>query len=141
MNAEPKSDGSLTEDRSVLDASALFQALLGEPGSGVVQARIERVVVPARSLSAVAAKLGDRGFGKGNLEDILASLDLPVGAFDQAQAVLAVGRGYLMRRVGLLLGDRACLALAISEGVPAVTTDRNWSGVALALRIEVVLAR
>jgi PIN domain nuclease of toxin-antitoxin system len=32
------------------------------------------------------------------------------------------------RARGLSLGDQACLATALEAGLPAVTADRNWSG-------------
>lgn len=85
----------------------------------------------------MAAKLSDRGLGKGGLEDLPASLDLQTRAFVQAQAALAAGLRCLTRRVGLSLGDQACLALTISEGLPAVTTDRSWSRLAPAIAAEV----
>ena len=34
----------------------------------------------------------------------------------------------LTKKQGLSLADRACLALAIRLGVPAVTGDRDWQG-------------
>ena len=129
------------EGRSVLDASALLAALFGEPGSGLVEECIEQAIMSAVNLSEVAAKLSDRGLGKEDRADLFASLDLPVRPFDQAQAMLAAALRCQTKRVGLSLGDRACLALAISEGVPAVTTDRGWLRVAPAIGAEVVLAR
>jgi ribonuclease VapC len=43
------------------------------------------------------------------------------------------------RQAGLSLGDRACLALALPFGRPAVTADRIWPN--LGLGAEVVLIR
>jgi PIN domain nuclease of toxin-antitoxin system len=40
---------------------------------------------------------------------------------------------------GLSLGDRACLALAVSLGLPVMTADRAW--MALDLGIEVIVIR
>ncbi|MGB6551513.1 MAG: hypothetical protein WBF24_22115, partial [Xanthobacteraceae bacterium] len=37
---------------------------------------------------------------------------------------------------GLSLGDRACLALAEREGVPALTGDRNWVGAVSGIEIR-----
>ncbi|MDE0100744.1 MAG: type II toxin-antitoxin system VapC family toxin [Bryobacterales bacterium] len=129
------------EGRIVLDASALLAALFGELGADFVEARIERAIVSAVNLSEVGAKLCDRGLDKGDLEVLLASLDLPVRVFDEAQAMLAAALRCQTKRAGLSLGDRACLALAISEGIPAVTTDRTWARLAPAIGVEVVLAR
>ena len=38
------------------------------------------------------------------------------------------------------LGDRTCMALAIAEGLPAITTDRAWGELAIA-GLSVILAR
>ncbi|HEY6577890.1 MAG TPA: hypothetical protein VIY09_01080, partial [Rhizomicrobium sp.] len=43
------------------------------------------------------------------------------------------------RNIGISLGDRFCLALAISAKRPVVTTDRIW--LALGYGIEIILAR
>ena len=45
------------------------------------------------------------------------------------------------RAVGLSLGDRACLALAAELGVPALTADRGWAGVAEAAGVAVQVIR
>jgi PIN domain nuclease of toxin-antitoxin system len=42
---------------------------------------------------------------------------------------------------GLSLGDRFCLALALREGLPAWTADRQWRTVAEAIGVEIVLIR
>ena len=39
---------------------------------------------------------------------------------------------------GLSLGDRACLALAVSERFPAVTADGRWSKLKLSVDVRVV---
>jgi ribonuclease VapC len=38
------------------------------------------------------------------------------------------------------LGDRTCMALAIKEGLPAITTDKAWAELEIA-GLEVLLAR
>ncbi len=42
------------------------------------------------------------------------------------------------RAHGLSLGDRACLALARSAGLPVLTADREWRGVGLDMEIELI---
>ncbi len=44
----------------------------------------------------------------------------------------------LTKSRGLSLGDRACLALAMSTGATAVTADRSWADLGLAVSIEVI---
>ncbi|HVL71907.1 MAG TPA: hypothetical protein VM434_08485 [Beijerinckiaceae bacterium] len=42
------------------------------------------------------------------------------------------------RPLGLSLGDRACLALALREKLPAVTADRRWTERDLGLEIRLL---
>jgi PIN domain nuclease of toxin-antitoxin system len=39
---------------------------------------------------------------------------------------------------GLGIGDRACLALAASTGLTALTADRNWGTLSLGIKIELI---
>lgn len=55
--------------------------------------------------------------------------------FNRDAALAAGALRPATRRLGLLLGDRACLALARTLGVPALTADRAW--LALDLVVEV----
>lgn len=66
-------------------------------------------------------------------------LALDMRPFDLSQALLA-GRFRLKTKArGLSLGDRACLALGRTLGLPVLTTDRDWRGVDVT--VEVVLIR
>jgi ribonuclease VapC len=40
--------------------------------------------------------------------------------------------------LGLSLGDRACLALALALGAPVYTSDKSWKKLNLGLRIQVI---
>jgi len=42
------------------------------------------------------------------------------------------------RELGLSLGDRACLALAIAREATVYTADRAWKDLSLQIRIEVI---
>jgi len=35
-------------------------------------------------------------------------------------------------------GDRACLALASERGLQAITADRSWAGLDVAVEIEII---
>jgi PIN domain nuclease of toxin-antitoxin system len=43
------------------------------------------------------------------------------------------------RQAGLSLGDRACLALGLTRGLPVLTADRVWAQ--LDVGVEVVVCR
>ena len=68
-----------------------------------------------------------------------AKLGLTVVPFDEEQAYKAGLLRQTTRSQGLSLGDRACLALAHSLGLPAITADRAWSN--LNVGVEVILVR
>ena len=42
---------------------------------------------------------------------------------------------------GLSLGDRFCLALALRDGLPAMTADKQWRVVADAVGVQIVVIR
>jgi len=42
------------------------------------------------------------------------------------------------RGLGLSLGDRACLALGLRLGLPALTADGAWAGVSVGVRVELI---
>ena len=98
-------------------------------------------IVSSVNLSEVAAKLSDRGMPSIQAQELLSGLGLAVRPFDERLAYMAGALRETTRSKGLSLGDRACLALGLSEGVPVVTVDRKWTDVSEAVGVEVVLAR
>lgn len=123
----------------VLDASALLAVMLGEAGADRIHSRLPGAVIGAVNLAEAVAKLQERGVPDAEIDRDIAELDLPVIPFDAAQAMAAGKLRARTRALGLSLGDRACLALAMTRGVPAVTTDRGWA--ALDIGAEVIVAR
>jgi len=66
----------------------------------------------------------------------VADLDLFIVPFDAEQAILTGRLRRDTRAAGLLLGDRACLALAMILGATAVTTDTAWTNPKLSVEVE-----
>jgi len=58
--------------------------------------------------------------------------------FTAAQARIAGTLVKKTRSLGLSLGDRACLALAIALEAPVYTTDRLWKKLTLGIPIHVI---
>lgn len=111
----------------VLDASAVLALLANERGAEQVQAALGSAVISAVNLAEVLAKLSDRGATVAELRLVRTSLDIEVRSFGERAAWRASALRGTTKSFGLSIGDRACLALALEEGLPALTTDRAWS--------------
>ena len=60
---------------------------------------------------------------------------------DEKLAYLAGALRDATRSNDLSLGDRARLALGLSEGIPVVTVDRKWADISEAVGVEIILVR
>lgn len=123
----------------VLDASAVLARMLGEPGEEAVSGLVDDARISAVNLAEVVTRLVDRGAPPEAAVAAAARLRLTVVPFDEAAAYRTGALRAGTRRLGLSLGDRACLALAEAAGLPVLTADRGWAE--LDLDVEVVLIR
>ena len=110
-------------NRIVLDASALLCLLNDEPGADRVAAVRTRSLIGATNLAEVVSKLRERGLSLDEVREALGGLHLDVRPLSPAQAMLIGDLRPATRPLGLSLGDRACLALAIELGAEIYTTD------------------
>jgi ribonuclease VapC len=129
----------VTESRAVIDASALLALIFGERLS-VARDGFENGIVSTVNVAEVLAKMVDVGAAAADaMADIEAlGLNLTIADFDRDNAVSAAELRAGTRRLGLSLGDRACLATARSRGLPVLTADQAWTKLE---GFEVVLAR
>ncbi len=121
----------------VLDASAVLAFLQREPG-GVVAEHLSAAVISAVNVAEVASRLSDRGVPDGGAREAISALCLEIAAFDHDLAYASAALRPATRRLGLSLGDRACLALAKREGLPALTADRAWASLDMGVEIRLV---
>lgn len=124
----------------VIDTSAVFVDLQNEPGADRAREWLRDAAISAVNLQEVVAKAVEKGVPSDRVSEILSRLRLDVRPHDEAQAI-AAGLLRTAAAHGLSLGDRSCLALAASLGLPAVTADRAWLDVAEAAGVEVVSVR
>lgn len=123
---------------AVVDASALLALLNAEPGADHVAAALPDAVVSAVNVAEVVAKLADAGVPPDEVGEIVTGLGLDVRPFDEALA-LATGLLRLQTHaLGLSLGDRACLALAVQLSLPVITADRVWKRLKLGIEIRAI---
>jgi len=112
----------------VLDASALLAYLWQEPGHDTVAQHIEqsKVLMSSVNLSEVLSRAADKGMSPSDMSALQAALPFEVVPFDRTQAQTAACLRPATKALGLSLGDRACLALAIERQAVALTADRVW---------------
>lgn len=122
----------------VLDASAALAAMYEEPGADLVRAAASRAVISSVNHAEVVSKLMDDGFSPMEAEETIEALAYDIVAFDQNHAFAAGLLRRNTRSLGLSLGDRACLALAVQIGRPVLTADQRWSKLDLGLDIRVI---
>lgn len=122
----------------VLDASALLAMLNREVGSERVAAALADAVMSSVNLSEVVAKLSDQGRAETEIRSYLNALGIVIVPFDLE---LAYRSGCLRsgtKSAGLSFGDRACLALAESLNIPALTSDRAWTTLNLNIQVQLI---
>ncbi len=122
----------------VLDSSAVLTVINGEAGAERVEAVLTGGSISAANFSEVLSKLVDKGHDDGDAVAVLDALPLTVLPMDAAQARRAGLLRRQTRKLGLSLGDRACLALAVETGLPVVTADRAWAQLDLGIPVTVV---
>lgn len=122
----------------VLDSSAVLAAINGEAGAERVEDALPGGAISAANFSEVLSKLVDKGHDDGEAVAALDALPLTVLPVDAAQARRAGLLRRQTRRLGLSLGDRVCLALAVELKLPVVTADRVWAQLDLGIEIAVV---
>lgn len=122
----------------VLDSSAVLAVISGEAGAERVEDALPGGAISAANFSEVLSKLVDRGHDDGEAVAALDALPLTVLPLDAAQARRAGLLRRQTRRLGLSLGDRVCLALAVELRLPVVTADRAWAQLDLGVEVAVV---
>ena len=118
----------------VLDSSALLAMLFFEPGCERVAELVPQSCMSTVNLAEVLGRLARDGRALDEALDQIEQMGIVSIDFDRE---LAIGAAALLLPTvpwGLSLGDRACLALAQLRDLPAVTADRAWANLDLALR-------
>lgn len=124
--------------RVVLDASVILAVLGQEPGSKAILRLLDHTVASTVNLAEVQGKLVSRGVPEDDAWEGARSLVAEVVDFDSDQARLVGMLVPQTQALGLSMGDRACLALALLLKVPVYTTDRVWKSLQLGVKVHVV---
>ena len=119
----------------VLDASALLCLLNDEPGTDRVLDVLTRCVIGATNLGEVVSKLRERGLSLDEIREALGGLHLDVRPLSAAEAMMIGDLRPTTKSLGLSLGDRACLALALDLQAEMFTTDADLASADVGISI------
>ena len=124
--------------QAVLDASALLAFLQDESGSKKVDNVLEQACISSVNWSEVVKKAIAAGVDPEGSRQELEALGLLIYDFTAEQAETAGRLWEQTKTHGLSLGDRACLSLGITLGIPVWSTDKVWKKLKLPVKINVI---
>jgi ribonuclease VapC len=95
------------------------------------------VISVANLAEAMTKYVEDGGEAKRIAEDIETS-PCEIAPITLGQAIAAAEMRKQTKVLGLSLGDRICLALAMERKCPVMTADRAWAKLAIGVKIVVI---
>jgi ribonuclease VapC len=126
--------------RAVLDASAVLALLRDEPGAEQIAGYAGDSLISTVNLQEVVKALLVRGFAQDTVRAMIDAVHIEARAHEIPDAHAAAALHGHTKAKGSGLGDRSCMALAITENLPAITTDKEWAELAIP-GLTVILAR
>jgi ribonuclease VapC len=123
----------------VLDASAILAMLFEERGAEVFTDEVLKdALVSTVNLAEVQSKLVKMGADPEDAWEDALSLGVEPESYSTGQAKIAGSLIAKTEKLGLSLGDRSCLALAIALKAPVYTTDQAWRNLKVGVPIHVI---
>jgi ribonuclease VapC len=122
----------------VLDSSALLATFFEEPGYQQVDAALPESMMSVVNVAETLTRLVRDGRDAEAMAARLATVGISFEPFDWAQVIVAAKIEPSTRHLGLSLGDRACLALAIARDLPVLTADRAWARLDLGVEVRLI---
>lgn len=123
----------------VMDASAILAIIHHERGEEKLTDEIMvNAVISSVNLAEVQSKLVKKGYAAEHAWEDATSYLKMIEPFTSEQARIAGDLIAKTEKYGLSLGDRACLALAISLNAPIYTTEQIWRNLKLGIKIHVI---
>ena len=123
---------------AVLDASAILAVLQAEAGAAQVEEVLPRALLASVNAAEVVSKLIRHGADADASVEMVRLLKCLIIPVDEPLGLRAGALYALTARLGLSLGDRACLALAEREGLPVLTADRAWASLDIGVEIRLI---
>ena len=122
----------------VFDSSALLAISFDEAGAQRAARGLKDGIMSAVNVAEVISRYVDQGASEEEARASLQAFGLDIRPFDETQAMAAGLMRTATQKLGLSLGDRACLALAVQEGATVFTADRTWAALELEVDVELI---
>jgi ribonuclease VapC len=119
----------------IFDTSAVIALIQNEEGAAVVASHIKGAIMSSVNFSEAVAVLA-RKMPREAIVTVLTKLIADIIPFDEEQAIEAGILYQQTKHAGLSLGDRACLSLAKTMGLPILTADKVWESLGLEVEIK-----
>jgi PIN domain nuclease of toxin-antitoxin system len=107
----------------VLDSSALLAVILNERGANRVTATFPEAVISAATLTEILSKAQQRGLATEGSYRRIVNFGIDIEPVTALHARIAAEISRAPRELDLSLGDRLCIALAISLNCELLTSD------------------
>jgi PIN domain nuclease of toxin-antitoxin system len=126
-------------NKAVLDASAILAVLFQERGAENLSDEIlQGAVVSTVNLAEVQTKLVRMGHDPDKAWVDALLLETAPEPYTSERAKIAGTLAKETQCLGLSLGDRSCLALAIALKAPVYTTEQAWRNLKVGVPIHVI---
>lgn len=123
----------------VLDASAVLAVIQHERRAEKLTAEVlSDAVISTVNLAEVQSKLVKNGYSPAQGWEDALKLVASVEPFTREHARIAGDLITTTEKLGLSLGDRSCLALAIALNAPVYTTEQLWRNLKVGVPIYVI---
>jgi len=111
----------------LLDASAILAVINEEPGAEKVEEVLDDAAISTVNVAEVASKLDDFGWLADEVASLFDHLQLEILPFDVDVALTSGQLRSATKKLGLSLGDRACLATALLTKYRVLTSNESWT--------------
>lgn len=122
----------------IADTSAVLAYIDQEPGWEVVNQHLPQIQVSAVNMTEAVTVLTLRGSASEWIERHVFTVFPEVLPYNPEEALNAGFMVINTKRLGLSLGDRACLATALLLGATVLTTDSAWAKLDLGVDIRLL---
>ena len=128
----------------IFDASVIIALITNEPGAEEISNYLSyNIIMSTVNIGEVYKYVYSNYYNDevqtANFLDLINSLEIQAQDFTLERALISGQIFPKTKQYGLSFGDRACLALAITDQLPVLTCDREWKNVDLG--IDIILAR